>query len=120
MAIDLNEQDPQGRTALHRAVIDKNPAAVKQLLSYGADPNVKDRKGSGLTPMWYAACQTTDPLSVMALKSANATVDQKTLAEIDRQLKADPINRKMHEIKKIISEPAERKDNSGKIKIPIK
>lgn len=42
----LEGKDPDGRTALHRAVVDSHRAAVEQMLKLGASPLSEDRFGS--------------------------------------------------------------------------
>lgn len=99
----LDRQDSRGRTALHQAVINRQPAIVQQLLTQGADPNIADHQGRrGFTPMWYACCQTADPLSVMALKQAGAKVDLQMFLEIQRQLQAEPHNQEKLAIRNIL------------------
>lgn len=103
MAHVLDAQDGRGRTALHRAVIDKNPEAVKQLLQAGASPAVRDTQGrKGFTPMWYACCQTRDPMSVSFLKTAGAPVEQQMLDEVKRQSAAEPFNKDIKAIKQTL------------------
>lgn len=41
--LPLEAKDPEGRTALHRAVLDFNRAAVEQMLKLGASPLSEDR-----------------------------------------------------------------------------
>jgi len=50
--LNINEGDDQGRTRLHRAVIDGEVAEVRQLLFSGAAVNLKD--GQGDEPLRYA------------------------------------------------------------------
>lgn len=42
----MNEVDKEGRTALHRAVMNGNTRLVKRLYSRGADPNLRDEEGA--------------------------------------------------------------------------
>lgn len=42
--IDLNQQDAQGNTALHYAVMTKNYEKLKLLLQKGADPTIQNKK----------------------------------------------------------------------------
>lgn len=100
---DINAQDGRGRTPLHHAVINRQPATVQQLLAQGANPEIKDNQGrKGFTPMWYACCQNADPLSVRVLKSANAKVDQTMIDEMKRQAKADPLNADKKAVRSIL------------------
>jgi ankyrin repeat protein len=41
----INNQNLEGKTALHLAVQTNNPKTVKALLQYGADPTIKDKEG---------------------------------------------------------------------------
>lgn len=43
--INVNRQDDRGLTALHSAVKFQGIAEVELLLSYGADPSIKDKRG---------------------------------------------------------------------------
>jgi hypothetical protein len=47
--VDINRQDPDGRTALHYAVRSHNPELTRLLVSHGAKVNVKDCLG--LSPL---------------------------------------------------------------------
>lgn len=106
----LDQQDRNGRTPLHNAVINKQHEQMIKLLRGGANPNVRDSMGrGGFTPMYYAISQTRDPLSVKILKAARAEVDQSLMTELERQSKADPINRDLRDIRKalgVFSAPA--------------
>src|SRR5204862_8064161 len=53
---DINAQDKNGATALHRAVRTRCAAAVGCLLTAGADPTIKNKPGS--TP-FHLAVQNT-------------------------------------------------------------
>jgi ankyrin repeat protein len=64
--------DEYGRTPLHYAVIERNLAAVKDLLAAGGDPSVCD--DDGWTPLHFAA-QEYAPDICAALLSAGAPVD---------------------------------------------
>jgi len=44
--LPLEGKDPDGRTTLHRAVLDTNRAAVEQMLKLGASPLSEDRFGN--------------------------------------------------------------------------
>lgn len=64
--------DPQQRTALHRAAVAGDTAAVKQLLAEGADVGAVD--GSLLTPL-HLACQQGHLEVARVLLVAGAPVD---------------------------------------------
>ncbi len=104
MAIDLDARDRRGRTPLHTAVITRDIRRTAQLLQAGANPNIKDKLGStGHTPLWYAVTQTRDPKTVELLKNAKATTDALLFSELLRQSNADPINRDLRDIRKLLS-----------------
>ena len=66
---DLNATDSQGRTAVMLATLHGQTAAVKALLSLGADPNVAD--GNGLTPLQAArAAEAGDILTALERSGA--------------------------------------------------
>jgi len=64
--------DEYGRTPLHYAALDRDLAAVKQLLAAGADPATPD--DDGWTPLHFAA-QEYAPDVCAALLAAGAPVD---------------------------------------------
>ncbi|KAK6273140.1 PREDICTED: potassium channel AKT1 [Theobroma cacao] len=49
---DPNEQDNDGRTALHIAASNGSEHCIVLLLEYGADPNIRDSEGN--VPLWEA------------------------------------------------------------------
>ena len=53
VGVDKDFRSASGATALHMAVLQRNPALIKVLLDYGFDPNVKDTK-DGYTPLHMA------------------------------------------------------------------
>ena len=64
--------DEYGRTPLHYAAGDGDPARVAQLLQEGHDPNLQD--DDGRTPLHFAA-QASAPAVVELLLQAGAEVD---------------------------------------------
>lgn len=63
--------DPQGKTALHQAVLANNPVFVNALLRHGADPAIKDKYGytpltlaigfqKEMKPMWTSQAKSKD------------------------------------------------------------
>lgn len=66
---DLNATDSQGRTAVMLATLHGQTAAVKALLSLGADPNVAD--GNGVTPLQAArAAEAGDIITALERSGA--------------------------------------------------
>jgi len=51
--VDKDYRSASGSTALHMAMLQRNPALIKLLLDYGFDPNAKDTK-DGYTPLHIA------------------------------------------------------------------
>lgn len=103
---NIDMQDRNGRTLLHHAVINEQPATVAELLKNGANPDVIDKRGrSGFTPMWYACCVNHNPINVELLKRAKATITADMLNEITRQRAAEPLNRKFIEVQKALTTP---------------
>lgn len=52
--MDLNDHDASGHTPLHVAVRSGDASWVRDLLTSGADPNVRDTANTGLTPFAMA------------------------------------------------------------------
>lgn len=76
--------DPQGKTALHQAVLANNPVFVNALLRHGADPTIKDKYGytpltlalefqKEMQPEWAAQAKSKD--------KAEADLGRKELAD---------------------------------------
>lgn len=72
--VDLNQKDPQGRTLLMEAVLEKRLDLAKLLLEHGVDPNLDDREG--WTALHFAA-QAQLPAMVQLLLDKGAKVDPK-------------------------------------------
>ncbi|BET01480.1 SH3 [Nesidiocoris tenuis] len=68
----LDYRTKEGCTALHRAVQANCLEAVSTLLELGSSPNYKDAKG--LTPLYWAVMQPTDPLLCEGLLHDRATI----------------------------------------------
>lgn len=68
----LDYRTKEGCTALHRAVQANSLEAVSTLLELGSSPNYKDAKG--LTPLYWAVMQPTDPLLCEGLLHDRATI----------------------------------------------
>uniref|UniRef100_A0A0A9XJ26 SH3 and multiple ankyrin repeat domains protein 3 n=2 Tax=Lygus hesperus TaxID=30085 RepID=A0A0A9XJ26_LYGHE len=68
----LDYRTKEGCTALHRAVQANCLEAVSTLLELGSSPNYKDAKG--LTPLYWAVMQPTDPLLCEGLLHDRATL----------------------------------------------
>lgn len=96
-----NVQDTKGRTALHNAVIAGEHQKAAKLLKDGSNPNIADKygKNGGFTPLYYAVAQKQDPLMVKILKQNKAELTPEILKELERQSKADPLNRNLREIR---------------------
>src|SRR5262249_51944976 len=69
---DMDGVDAQGRTPLHYAALADDTAAIRTLLSQGADPNAADRQG--FTALHLAAQQAAISAAA-ALLAAGARVD---------------------------------------------
>ncbi|XP_061959825.1 ankyrin repeat domain-containing protein EMB506, chloroplastic [Populus nigra] len=50
--LDIDDQDNDGLTALHKAIIGKKEAVISHLLRKGASPHIRDRDGA--SPLHYA------------------------------------------------------------------
>lgn len=50
--LDIDDQDNDGFTALHKAIIGKKEAVISHLLRKGASPHIRDRDGA--SPLHYA------------------------------------------------------------------
>jgi quinoprotein dehydrogenase-associated probable ABC transporter substrate-binding protein len=62
--------DPQGETALHQALVQREPAMVAFLIARGADVNQRDR--DGWTPIMTAAyCDDADDVKLLAQHGAD-------------------------------------------------
>jgi uncharacterized protein len=72
--VDLNRKDPEGRTLLMEAVLEKRLDLAKLLLDHGVDPNLEDRDGS--TALHFAA-QAHQPELTQLLLDKGAKVDPK-------------------------------------------
>lgn len=46
LGVSVNVTDSNGRTALHRAVLNHNPNGMKALIAAGANPNLRDHDGA--------------------------------------------------------------------------
>uniref|UniRef100_A0A023EY43 Putative pdz domain-containing protein n=1 Tax=Triatoma infestans TaxID=30076 RepID=A0A023EY43_TRIIF len=73
----LDYRTKEGCTALHRAVQANSLEAVTTLLELGSSPNYKDAKG--LTPLYWAVTQPTDPLLCQGLLHDRATIGAQDL-----------------------------------------
>ncbi|MBS1153120.1 MAG: ankyrin repeat protein [Myxococcaceae bacterium] len=70
--VDLNRKDPEGRTLLMEAVLEKRLDMAKLLLDHGVDPNLEDREGA--TALHFAA-QAHLPELTQLLLDKGAKVD---------------------------------------------
>ncbi|XP_014240790.1 SH3 and multiple ankyrin repeat domains protein 3 isoform X2 [Cimex lectularius] len=73
----LDYRTKEGCTALHKAVQANSLEAVSTLLELGSSPNYKDAKG--LTPLYWAVTQPTDPLLCEGLLHDRATIGAQDL-----------------------------------------
>lgn len=73
----LDYRTKEGCTALHKAVQANSLEAVTTLLELGSSPNYKDAKG--LTPLYWAVVQPTDPLLCEGLLHDRATIGAQDL-----------------------------------------
>ena len=63
--VDPNDPRYRDDTPLHRAVSSKLPGAVKRLIEYKANLNIKD-KSNGWTALHWACCQeSTESLKIL-------------------------------------------------------
>ena len=67
---DINEQDGDGATELHRAILNGHFAEVPLLLERGADPNIQDHQGA--TALHYAVFGGAEAEIIHALLDAGA------------------------------------------------
>jgi ankyrin repeat protein len=65
----INETDKNGVTPLHRAVRFRSPAAVKELITHGADVNAVDKRTRS-TPLHRAVTNTGAPATAGKTDSA--------------------------------------------------
>lgn len=72
--VDLNRKDPEGRTLLMEAVLEKRLDLARLLLEHRVDPNLEDREGS--TALHFAA-QAHLPELTQLLLDKGARVDPK-------------------------------------------
>lgn len=101
----LDAKDGRGRTALHHAVIRNDQTQIARILNSkpAPDVNIRDNQGGkGLTPLWYAACQTHNPLVVKALKDAGAQVDIDLAQEVIRESRAKPLDPNIKAIRNVL------------------
>ncbi|XP_052102978.1 SH3 and multiple ankyrin repeat domains protein 2-like isoform X2 [Mytilus californianus] len=68
----LDYRNKKGMTALHKAVLVKNPTAVKVLLDLGLSPNMKDARC--LTPLYYGIAHNSDPAITEMLLQERAVI----------------------------------------------
>ncbi|XP_063403689.1 SH3 and multiple ankyrin repeat domains protein 1-like isoform X5 [Mytilus trossulus] len=68
----LDFRNKKGMTALHKAVLVKNPTAVKVLLDLGLSPNMKDARC--LTPLYYGIAHNSDPAITEMLLQERAVI----------------------------------------------
>lgn len=80
---NLNHQDQNGASAMHRAVRARSPAAVSELLKAGASPDIRSKK-NGSTPL-HLAVQSTG-----AGGTAGAAAEQTEIINLLLQHGADP------------------------------
>lgn len=63
--LDLNNQDNDGRTALHYAAIFANLPVAEQICSNGGNPNLADRHGNNA--LWSACVEDREPYAMVGL-----------------------------------------------------
>ncbi len=68
--IDIDQQDSRGKTPLHLSITSGNLCAVKELLSRGADPSVKDK--NGCNALHLAVCHNRKPIIHELLEISNS------------------------------------------------
>ncbi|OOQ89141.1 putative ankyrin [Penicillium brasilianum] len=76
--LDVNMQDVNGKTTLHDAARSGSAATVKILLSYGADPTIKDSYGR--TPM-FVARETNNIAILEILREARLAEKRRALSD---------------------------------------
>ena len=74
---DVNAATTDGPTPLHEAALNGHEVVIKQLLSYGADPNSERSRGGYRTPL-SAACEEGNSKICSLLLEAGANVDYAT------------------------------------------
>lgn len=70
---DINFQDQDGKTALHRAVIARDLEKVKELLAQGANPNIKDK--NGISSFAYSVFGNRNEVIIEELLAHGASID---------------------------------------------
>lgn len=63
--VDLDNQDSEGRTALHYAAIFANFPVAEQICLRGGNPNLIDRHGNNA--LWSACVEDREPYAMVAL-----------------------------------------------------
>ena len=91
--VDKDFRSASGGTALHMAVLQRNPALTKLLLDYGFDPNAKDTK-DGYTPLHMAVASNNAEaikllLQYRADKNIKSRAGQTALDKARKEDKAD-------------------------------
>ncbi len=72
-AVNINFQDEDGKTALHRAVAARDLEKVKELLAQGANPNIMDN--NDFSPFTYAVVRNRNEAIIRELLAHGASVD---------------------------------------------